>query len=137
MSFFQKIAKQIQKTEKLKSYLFINKVKMIDRDTLDDVILKQRDRIKGELRGANRAVYSAVGIHVLEMLNDADKKYGRSYMTEEEIAVEFYKEHDKRFEYNDITSAINKLIKSKKLAEHKIEYSLNHGGWFTGYKLAE
>ena len=121
MSFFQKIAKQIQKTEKLKSYLFINKVKMIDRDTLDDVILKQRDRIRKELGSADRAVHSAAGICILEMLKESDKRYGRSYMTEEEIAVEFYKEHDKRFEYNDITSAINKLIKSKKLAEHKIE----------------
>ena len=109
---------------------------MIDRDTLDDVILNQRDRIRKELGSADRAVHSAAGICILEMLKESDKRYGRSYMTGKEIVDELRREHDKKFEYDDITSAIDKLIKSEKIAEHQIKYSLNHGGWFTGYKLA-
>lgn len=93
---------------------------MIDRKTLDDVLLKQRDTTRWELGNANMAVYNIAGQYILEIFNDSKKKC----ITEEEIYCEFSKKHDTRFAREDISSAIEKLVDSKKLVRYRIGYEL-------------
>ena len=93
---------------------------MIDRKTLDDLLLKQGGIAREELGKANTAIYNIAGQYVLEILNESKKRY----IPENEIVDEFLKRHDRRFEQGDIVSAIERLADSKKLIRYRTRYDI-------------
>lgn len=93
---------------------------MIDRKTLDDLLLKQRGMAREELGKANIAVYNIAGQYILEIFNDSKKRC----IPESEIVDEFRKNYDRKFEQGDIASAIERLVDSKKLVKYRMGYEL-------------
>lgn len=96
---------------------------MIDRITLDDVILKQRTEAKENLEKANATVYNVASQYIIEIFADSKNKC----LILEDITGEFHKRYDARFSDEDIAYSIQRLVDSKRLIRY----------WKNTYKLAD